>query len=297
MTGSAPNLRHPGKHQLRGLRGRLARLFLICCWLGLGSAAWANGGFLQMRNGYFWDPITADYFVPRGMAYQTFNPPVGADQTFPQLEYDMVEFKKMYANSVRAEMVWNVVENPQGVFNWSKSDYLVAKAEELGLKLFVLVGFNYAPDWFPQDWKAVNNEGGPAVVVNYEHPQARLAYSNFIYQVTSRYKNRSIIGGWILGNEYAYFDLFNPKLQLLGFDSYSQASFRAYLSSNYVGSIVALNAAWGTSYPNFNSVTTILTEDVGVAVDGGFLLLGRAQGSAAKGCSLAVEEFLQAARA
>jgi len=46
---------------------------------------------------------------------------------------------------------------------------------------------------------------------------------------------------------------------------------------------------------NFNSVTTILTEDVGVAVNSGFLLLGRAQGSAAKGCSLAVEEFLQAA--
>ncbi|CDS54371.1 Long-chain-fatty-acid--luciferin-component ligase [Polaromonas sp. CG9_12] len=48
---------------------------------------------------------------------------------------------------------------------------------------------------------------------------------------------------------------------------------------------------------NFNSVTTILTEDVGVAVAGGFLLLGRAQGTQAKGCSLAVEEFLQAARA
>lgn len=47
---------------------------------------------------------------------------------------------------------------------------------------------------------------------------------------------------------------------------------------------------------NFNSVTTILTEDVGVAVAGGFLLLGRAEGTQAKGCSLAVEEFLQAAR-
>lgn len=47
---------------------------------------------------------------------------------------------------------------------------------------------------------------------------------------------------------------------------------------------------------NFNSVTTILTEDVGVAVDGGFLLLGRAEGAQAKGCSLAVQEFLQAAR-
>lgn len=47
---------------------------------------------------------------------------------------------------------------------------------------------------------------------------------------------------------------------------------------------------------NFNSVTSILTEDVGIAVDGGFLLLGRAEGAQAKGCSLAVEEFLQAAK-
>ena len=47
---------------------------------------------------------------------------------------------------------------------------------------------------------------------------------------------------------------------------------------------------------NFNSVTTILTEDLGVAVEGGFLLLGRAQGAQAKGCSLAVEDFLRAAK-
>jgi len=46
---------------------------------------------------------------------------------------------------------------------------------------------------------------------------------------------------------------------------------------------------------NYNSVTTILTEDVGVERDGGFLLLGRAQGAQARGCSLAVEEFLKAA--
>jgi hypothetical protein len=48
---------------------------------------------------------------------------------------------------------------------------------------------------------------------------------------------------------------------------------------------------------NFNSVTTILTEDVGIEVDAGFLLLGRAVGAQAKGCSLAVEEFIQAATA
>jgi hypothetical protein len=52
-----------------------------------------------------------------------------------------------------------------------------------------------------------------------------------------------------------------------------------------------------TDLGNYNSVTTILTEDVGIAVDGGFLLLGRAQGAQAKGCSIAVDEFLKAVRA
>jgi hypothetical protein len=47
---------------------------------------------------------------------------------------------------------------------------------------------------------------------------------------------------------------------------------------------------------NFNSVTTILTEDLGMKVEDGFLLLGRVQGTEAKGCSIAVEEFIQAAK-
>lgn len=47
---------------------------------------------------------------------------------------------------------------------------------------------------------------------------------------------------------------------------------------------------------NFNSVTTILTEDLGVATEDGFLLLGRVQGVEARGCSIAVEEFIQAAK-
>lgn len=52
-----------------------------------------------------------------------------------------------------------------------------------------------------------------------------------------------------------------------------------------------------TDLANFNSATTILTEDVGIVKAGGFELLGRAEGAQAKGCSLAVEDFVQAARA
>ncbi len=46
---------------------------------------------------------------------------------------------------------------------------------------------------------------------------------------------------------------------------------------------------------HFNIVSTILTEDAGVGTESGFQLLGRADGTDAKGCSMAVEEFLKVA--
>lgn len=51
-----------------------------------------------------------------------------------------------------------------------------------------------------------------------------------------------------------------------------------------------------TDLANYNSVLSILTEDVGIVGADGFQLLGRAEGAQAKGCSLAVESFVAAAR-
>lgn len=45
---------------------------------------------------------------------------------------------------------------------------------------------------------------------------------------------------------------------------------------------------------NYNSVASLLTEDLGIEKDEGFQLLGRVEGAEAKGCSLAMESFLQA---
>ncbi len=229
-------------------------LSLVLACLLSASYALANSGFLQIRNGYFWDPAKAEYFVPRGMAYQTFNPPVGANQTFEQLDYDLRECKKFYANSIRCEMVWNEVERSQGAFDWSRPDALVAKAEELDLKLFVLIGFQYAPAWFPEEWRALNNAGQRSVVLAYEHPQARVAYSNFIYTITTRYRNSTAIGAWILGNEYAYFDLWETNRLHLGYDEFSSARFRQYLSTLYSNNIAALNANWQTNHSNFDTI-------------------------------------------
>ena len=49
-----------------------------------------------------------------------------------------------------------------------------------------------------------------------------------------------------------------------------------------------------TDLAHFNVAVSILTEDAGIETDAGFLLLGRAAGSDAQGCSLAVDEFLKA---
>jgi hypothetical protein len=243
------------------------RLAALLCLLALPAAVLAGNGCLEMRNAYFWDPLTTNYFIPRGIAYQTWNPPVGANQSFDQIDYDLLEFRKMHANSVRCEFVWSQVEIADDEYDWSKPDHLVAQAEALGLKLFVIIGFQYPPSWFPKEWRGINDRvltsniesNYLSDVVNYEHPEARRVYQQHIARVAEHYKNSRAIGAWILGNECAYFDLWEdpkkyPTRRFIGFDPLSQQSFRDFLSSVYQGNIAALNANWATTYTNFNAV-------------------------------------------
>ena len=235
---------------------RAIGLFLALAW---APWAWAGGNCLEIRNGYFWDPAAGDYFIPRGVAYQIWNPPVGANQSLDQVDYDLLEFKKLHANSVRVEMTWGQVEIGPDQYDWTKPDHLVKQAEDLGLKLFVIIGYQYPPAWFPTNGHGINNQGLLSDVINYEDPQARAVYQKYIATVTARYHNSPAIGAWILGNEYAYFDLwedFNlyPARRFLGYDPISQQSFRHYLQSLYHTNIAALNANWLTSYADFDSV-------------------------------------------
>lgn len=315
----------------------LAALFLL-------AAAGQAAGFLEIRYGYFWDSAAGEYFVPRGIAYQAWNPPVGADQSFPQLDYDLLEFKKMHANSVRCEMVWGELEVADGVHDWRKPDHLVSEAERLGLRLFVLIGYQYPPAWFPKHLRGINSEGltparmrllaesapeaafdafplrartallkaapeefraaaGQALVegaragsvtnvlrlleqrlpplvaegmtrvlisdvINYEHPEAREAYAKHVAAVAARYKNSPAIGGWIMGNEYAYFDLWEDPIiygvhRFLGYDAVSQESFRKHLAAEYRTNIAALNANWRTNYDSFAAVEMPLEYPLG----------------------------------
>jgi hypothetical protein len=215
---------------------------------------WGGNGALELRDGYFWDPMEGDWLIPRGIAYQTFNPPVGANQTVEQVRYDLAEIKRLRCNSVRCEMVWSQVEPAPGRYDWERPDAMVEAAEVLGLKLFVLIGFQYPPDWFPREWRATDETGAMSDMLAYEHPEARRTYERYIEAVTGRYRNSTAVGAWILGNEYAYFDLWNTDRVFVGYDPNSLVSFRRYLSEQYAGEIVALNDCWGTAWKTFAEV-------------------------------------------
>lgn len=221
-------------------------------------AAGDAGAFITVTNGYFHDPDAGTYWVPRGFAYQTINPAVGATQSLAQLKYDMLEMRKMHADSIRVDFTWGVIEPTQGNFDFSMADEIVAEAARLGFRLFPLIGYQYPPGWFSSSWKAIDASNNTANLLNYEHPEARAAFSNFIAAVTAHYKDSPTVAGWILGNEFAYFDLWDytasPHL-FVGFDAtYSLPAFRAFLTNLYDGSIATLNANWQTNYASFNDV-------------------------------------------
>ena len=214
---------------------------------------------LTIRQGYFWDTQRQEAFIPHGFAYQVWNPPVFATQTLAEVDYDLEAMQQAHANSLRVELVWESVEPTEGVFRWDQADHLIRKAEALGLKLFVLIGYQYPPSWFAANYPdaMARTVSGPSPLLNYSHPQAKEAFTRFIGAVCEHYKESPAIGGWILGNEFAFYDLWEnaPVKNQVGYDEQvSLPSYRAFLAQTYGGNIGRLNAAWGTTFQDFTEV-------------------------------------------
>jgi hypothetical protein len=252
LSTQTPSSRTPKNHNIFFAPLPLLTLFLLLM-PGLATAG------LAIRQGYFWDTDRQEVFLPHGFAYQTWNPPVFATQTFAEVDYDLEAMQQAHANSLRVELVWESVEPREGVYRWDQADHLVKKAEQLGLKLFILIGYQYPPSWFAAQYPEAmaRTVSGPSPLLNYSHPRAREAFARFIAAVCERYKASPAIGGWILGNEFAFYDLWEnaPIKSQVGYDEQiSLPSFRAFLARSYEGSIERLNTAWGTNFQDFAEV-------------------------------------------
>ena len=219
--------------------------------------------FITFKNGYLWDESKSDYWIPHGIAYQTWNHPLGMNQTFDQIDYDLDEMVKANVNSVRVDFVWKQIEAAgDNQFDWTNYDYFVQAAAQRGLRIFALIGYQWPPDWFQQNWYTMHppgndNEGvyQPARwksdIISYENTSARAKYTAFLSAVANRYKDNPTIVGWIVGNEYGYLGLWSTKQD--GYDPDCEGAFRNWLTAKYV-TIAALNQVWGTTYASFAAV-------------------------------------------
>ena len=99
-----------------------------------------------MTNGYFYDKATGEAWAPYGIAYQTWNRPLGVWQSYEQIDYDLDEMVKMGANSVRIDIVWqHAEEEGPGIFSWDNYDYFIQACEDRGLRIFALIGYQWPP--------------------------------------------------------------------------------------------------------------------------------------------------------
>jgi hypothetical protein len=234
---------------------RLASFLVLLLVVPCGGIAEAR---LLIRNGYLWDTDEGRYFVPHGFAYQVWNKAVYADQTLAELDRDLAAMQAAGANSLRVEFVWEEIEGAEGKFDFSRADHLVHRAEELGLKLFILIGYQYPPTWLAQKYPdtIARTTTAPSTILNYNHPEAKAAYSRFIGAVCRHFRQSPAIAGWILGNEFAFYDLWEggEQKRFVGYDAeWSLPAFRQHLAATYQR-IEVLNATWDTDYPDFSTV-------------------------------------------
>ncbi len=242
------------------------RLFAVVLAVSvlIGAPAFGLDSFIKMKNGYFCDSVTGQPWVPHGIAYQTWNRPLGVWQTFDQIDYDLDEMVKMGANSIRVDFVWqHIEEDGDNQWKWANYDYLVQACEKRNIRIFALIGYQWPPNWFPDAWYTmhppeIDAEGiehtnrWQSDIINYEHPQARAQYAEWISTVCGRYKNAKAIAGWIVGNESGYLGLWSGLLD--GYDPQSEQAFRNWAQAKYT-TIAAANAVWGTAFTNFNQLT------------------------------------------
>jgi hypothetical protein len=246
------------------MRSRISIVILLCGVLVSAiPASAALPGFVKIKDGYYYDSVTGESWVPHGIAYQTWNRPLGIWQTYEQIDYDLDEMVKMGANSIRVDFVWqHIEEDGDNQFKWSNYDYLVQAAEKRNLRIFALIGYQWPPNWFPDEWytkhpPSFDSEGiyhtnrWQSDIINYEHPEARAQYTEWFKNVCGRYKDSKAIVGWIIGNESGFLGLWSGLLD--GYDPECEQAFRNWCQTKYT-TISNVNARWGMAHTNFNQI-------------------------------------------
>jgi len=178
---------------------------------------------------------------------------------------DLEQIKTLGFNTVRTWVEWTHSEPKEGQFDFRNLQLLSELAEEIGLKVFIQVYGESAPDWvgrkFPNGLLEAHSgdriipQSAPGYCI--DHPGVRKAFANFyteMAKVASQYPN---FYGWDLWSEPHLVQWggpgWIPNAQYC-FCPHTQSRFREWLKKKYT-SLKDLNTAWYRTFESWKEVS------------------------------------------
>lgn len=177
---------------------------------------------------------------------------------------DLANIKKLGFNTVRTWIEWSTVERRRGEYDLRNLELLFELAREAGLRVFIQVYVDSAPDWvgeaYPhaqfvaQDGTRIPSQAAPGYCT--DNPEIRELVHNLYTEVAKVAAKHPNFYGWDLWSEphiinWANIDYIS-NAQFCYCEA-TQARFRAWLRRKY-GSLENLNRAWHRGFDNWDDV-------------------------------------------
>lgn len=177
---------------------------------------------------------------------------------------DLQNIKALGFNTVRTWIEWSSIERVRGEYDLRNLELLFELAQEVGLRVFIQVYIDSAPDWvgeaFPdaqfvaQDGTSIPSQAAPGYCT--DNPEIRALVEGVytaVAEVASKYPN---FYGWDLWSEPHIINWANidyiPNAQFCYCEA-TQARFRLWLRRKY-GSLENLNRAWHRGFNSWDDV-------------------------------------------
>ncbi len=177
---------------------------------------------------------------------------------------DLQQIKDLGFNTVRTWVEWAHSEPRRGEYNLENLELLLELAQEVGLRVFIQMYVDSAPDWvgkaYPhaqfvaQDGTQIPSQAAPGYCT--DNPEIRELVHNFYTQVARVASRHAHFHGWDLWSEPHIINWANidyiQNAQFCYCEA-SQARFRAWLQRKY-GTLDALNRAWYRGFESWDDV-------------------------------------------
>jgi len=225
---------------------------LIALGLFLASTAWAGDRFL---------PVAVWYGGGKARAPMLEADPQSRKEAW---RADLRQIKAAGFNTVRCWIDWASAEPSEGEYHFETLDVLTDLAREEGLRVFVQVYVDSAPDWVGRKYPDSHfvSIGGEVMPSNaapgfcFDHPGVRKAVLGLFTALAGRMKTKPAFFGWDLWSEPHVINWAEaPYIRSAEFCfcPYSVARFREWLQKKY-GSLDALNRAWYRRFEKWDDV-------------------------------------------